>query len=95
MSPKNAMGLLGVLGGGTLLNACQGASGSAIPATTAAASPSAGGFNRSNILSNLDGSSTQTGVLLSLTITIVDTEKSCSAMQGVQIDIWHCNATGC
>ena len=55
---------------------------------------SATGYNRSNILSNLDGSDTQTGVPFTLTLYVYDSENSCSAMQNVQIDIWHCNASG-
>jgi protocatechuate 3,4-dioxygenase beta subunit len=55
---------------------------------------SATGYLRSNILSNLDGTSTQTGVPLTLTIYVFDSENSCTPMQGVQVDIWHCNAQG-
>ena len=55
---------------------------------------SASGYLRSNILSNLDGTSTQTGISLALTIYVYDSEKSCAAMQGVQVDIWHCNSSG-
>jgi protocatechuate 3,4-dioxygenase beta subunit len=55
---------------------------------------SASGYLRSNILSNLDGTSTQTGIPLTLTVYVYDSEKSCAAMQGVQVDIWHCNASG-
>jgi protocatechuate 3,4-dioxygenase beta subunit len=55
---------------------------------------SATGYNRSNILSNLDGSETQTGVPFTLTIYVFDSENSCGAMQGVQVDIWHCNGSG-
>jgi protocatechuate 3,4-dioxygenase beta subunit len=58
------------------------------------ADDSAAGFNRSNILSNLDGSSTQTGVPFTLTVTVVDAHKDCTPYVGAQIDIWHCNASG-
>jgi protocatechuate 3,4-dioxygenase beta subunit len=58
------------------------------------ADDSAAGFNRSDTLSNLDGTSTQPGVPLTLTITVVDTERGCAAYSGVQVDIWHCNASG-
>jgi protocatechuate 3,4-dioxygenase beta subunit len=51
-------------------------------------------YNRSNILTNLDGSETQTGVAFTLTINVFDSENGCAAMQGVQVDIWHCNASG-
>ena len=55
---------------------------------------SASGYFRSNILSNIDGTNTQTGVPLTLTIYVYDAKNSCTAMQGVQVDIWNCNATG-
>ncbi|HEY2514953.1 MAG TPA: hypothetical protein VGI39_29010 [Polyangiaceae bacterium] len=51
-------------------------------------------FNRSNIVANLDGSNTQTGIPLTLTITVVDSEKSCAPYVGAQVDIWHCNSSG-
>lgn len=55
---------------------------------------SAAGFNRSDIRSNLDGTSTQTGIPLTLNIVVGDSENDCVGMEGVQIDIWHCNAEG-
>ncbi|MFT4114808.1 Ig-like domain repeat protein [Silvibacterium sp.] len=55
---------------------------------------SASGYNRSNILTNLDGTSSQSGVGLTLTLYVFDTENSCAAMENVQVDIWHCNASG-
>jgi len=55
---------------------------------------SASGFNRSNILSNLDESNTQSGIPLTLTLIVQDNKNSCAVMSSVQIDIWHCNADG-
>ena len=55
---------------------------------------SASGYLRTNILSNLDGTETQTGVPLALTLYVFDSENKCAAMEGVQVDIWHCNASG-
>lgn len=51
-------------------------------------------FNRSNILSNLDGTDTQTGVGLTLAVTIVDANAACAPYASAQVDIWHCNAAG-
>lgn len=51
-------------------------------------------FNRSNILSNLDGSGTQSGIPLTLTVTVVDTENACAPYVNAQVDIWHCNSAG-
>jgi protocatechuate 3,4-dioxygenase beta subunit len=58
------------------------------------ADDSAAGFHRSDILSNLDGTSTQTGVPLTLTIAVLDAKQKCAPYVGAQIDIWHCNAAG-
>ncbi|MGI4829054.1 MAG: Ig-like domain repeat protein [Janthinobacterium lividum] len=55
---------------------------------------SASGYLRTNIVSNLDGTSTQAGVPLALTIYVFDSKNSCAPMQGVQVDIWSCNALG-
>lgn len=55
---------------------------------------SASGFNRSNILSNLDGSNVQAGVPLTLQIYVYDSKNDCAAMPNVQVDIWHCSADG-
>jgi len=58
------------------------------------ADDSASGFNRSNILSNLDGTSTQSGIPLTLKVYVYDSENSYAALAGAQVDIWHCNASG-
>jgi protocatechuate 3,4-dioxygenase beta subunit len=58
------------------------------------ADDSARGFNRSNIVANIDGSEIQSGIPLELTLYIVDAENACKPMAGVQVDIWHCNAHG-
>jgi protocatechuate 3,4-dioxygenase beta subunit len=55
---------------------------------------SAAGFARSDIRSNLDGTNTQSGIPLALSIYAYDSENSCAAMPNVQIDIWHCNGSG-
>ena len=31
---------------------------------------------------------------LTLSIYVVDTENDCAALEGAQVDIWHCNAYG-
>lgn len=55
---------------------------------------SASGYNRSDIRSNLDGSSTQSGIPLTLHIYVYDFDNNCAALEGAQVDIWHCNAEG-
>ncbi len=51
-------------------------------------------FNRSNILSNLDGTNAQPGIALTLVIIVVDGQKGCGPYAGAQVDVWHCNAEG-
>ena len=55
---------------------------------------SASGYNRSNITSDLAGTNTQSGVPFVLTLFIYDQKNSCTTMENVQVDIWHCNAAG-
>ena len=47
-----------------------------------------------NPLNRSDITGGQTGVPLSLTFTLVNTNNSCALLQGYRIDIWHCNAKG-
>ena len=37
---------------------------------------------------------TETGVPLSLTINVVNTNSTCAAVSGARVDIWHCNKDG-
>src|ERR1700680_1088577 len=55
---------------------------------------SVSGFNRSDVRSNLNGTSTQRGVPLTLTVRVFDTKKACVPIAGLQVDLWHCNALG-
>lgn len=43
------------------------------------------GYFRGNIVANLDGTSMQTGVPLTLTVNVFDSKNSCAAMQSVQV----------
>ncbi|MGD0676708.1 MAG: hypothetical protein ABSC94_14940 [Polyangiaceae bacterium] len=58
------------------------------------ADDSTAGFARSLITSNLDGTSTQPGVALTLQVTVIDAQNGCVPYVGAQVDIWHCNASG-
>jgi protocatechuate 3,4-dioxygenase beta subunit len=55
---------------------------------------SATGFDRTDVRSNLDGSNVQSGIPFTLSIYTYDSENSCAAMANLQVDIWHCNASG-
>jgi protocatechuate 3,4-dioxygenase beta subunit len=51
-------------------------------------------FNRTNITANLDGTSVQEGIPLTLTITVIDVDAGCVPYVNAQVDIWHCNSSG-
>ena len=74
----------------------SGSSGSSSSSCTVTATETAGpyptitpsSYVRSNIV---DG---QSGVPLTIKITILNTNNSCSALSGALVDIWHCTALG-
>jgi len=51
-------------------------------------------LNRSDLRSDSDGSSTQAGVPLTLTINVTNEDDGCSVGEGVIVDVWHANAGG-
>ncbi len=97
---RNSVGLFGTA---VLLNSCKktgtdsidNGSGSCIvtPNEVEGPYPYPGGeinnpLNRSNVT---DG---QTGVRLVIEFSVVNTNKSCAAVPGARVDIWHCNKDG-
>jgi len=50
--------------------------------------------SRSDIRSNLNGSNTQSGIPLTLSIYAYDSDNSCAAMANVEVAIWHCHGSG-
>lgn len=52
------------------------------------------GIIRSTITSDIDGSNTQTGIPLTLTIRLENSSGNCTALSGVYVYIWHCNKDG-
>lgn len=49
---------------------------------------------RSTITSDLDGSNTQSGIPLTLTINLINSGNNCEALAGAYIYIWHCSKDG-
>lgn len=49
---------------------------------------------RSDIRSDFDGSNTQTGTPLTLTMTLLNVNGSCGPLADYYVYIWHCNRTG-
>jgi protocatechuate 3,4-dioxygenase beta subunit len=49
---------------------------------------------RSDVSSDTDNGVLQTGVLLTVTLTIVNTNNDCAAVSGARVDTWHCNRNG-
>ena len=102
---RNGLAALGIAAVVPLANACKKSSGSDSSSTTsgsgsssctATGSETAGpyptvtpsSYVRSNIT---DG---QTGVALTIKITIKNLNNSCAALSGALVDIWHCTALG-
>ena len=101
---RNGLAALGIAAVVPLANACKKSSGSDSSSSstsgssscTATASETAGpyptvtpsSYVRSNIT---DG---QTGVALTIKITIKNLNNSCAALSGALVDIWHCTALG-
>jgi protocatechuate 3,4-dioxygenase beta subunit len=110
LSRRQVIGILAVAGAGVVAGCGGGARASSTTTTTTANSSctvspegeegpyfvddSAKGFARSDIRSNLDGSKTQDGIPLKLSVSVFDSENGCAAMANVEVDIWHCNASG-
>lgn len=51
-------------------------------------------LHRSDLRSNSHGGGHQVGVLLALTVNVVDSTNGCKPLDGVAVDIWHANAHG-
>jgi len=101
---RNGLAALGIAAIATLANSCKKDSGSSSGTTTtsgstgctATSSETAGpyptvtpsSYVRSNIA---DG---QTGVALTIKITIKNLNNSCAVLSGALVDIWHCTALG-
>lgn len=49
---------------------------------------------RTDIRSDFDGSNVQTGIPLTLTMTLENFNGSCAALAGYYVYVWHCNRTG-
>ena len=52
------------------------------------------GILRSDIRSNLGESTVQSGLPLTLTLTVVNLNQSCAAIEGAAVYIWHCDKDG-
>ncbi|WP_374428159.1 dioxygenase family protein [Ideonella dechloratans] len=52
------------------------------------------GILRSDIRSNVGESTLLTGLPLTLTLTVVDLNKACAAIEGAAVYIWHCDKDG-
>ncbi len=48
----------------------------------------------SNPLQRADVTGGQTGVALTLTLTVVNANDSCAIVENARVDIWHCNKDG-
>ena len=105
---KSSFGLLGI--SAVLVEACKkDATGTSSTTTTTGTTssdcivsptetegpyPYADGGEINNPLNRSDVTGGQTGVPLSLVLTVVNANDSCAAVANARVDIWHCNKDG-
>jgi protocatechuate 3,4-dioxygenase beta subunit len=99
LTRRQALGVLGAAGAVSFVG--LGSRSRALAATcTATVDKTEGPFfvdellNRSDIRVDPSDGSTQAGVPLELTINVVRSDADCAPAAGVQIDLWHTNASG-
>lgn len=65
-----------------------------IPGETAGPYPVPSTVSTSSLVRSNITEGTQTGVALSLTLTIINVDNNCLPVSGLRVDIWHCNKRG-
>lgn len=65
-----------------------------IPEETAGPYPVPSSVSTSTLVRSDITEGTQTGIPLSLTITIINVDNDCLPVSGLRVDIWHCNIRG-
>jgi protocatechuate 3,4-dioxygenase beta subunit len=107
LSRREALGMMGVVGAAASLGC--GSEGTTSPTTTGGTSGTTGGSASSCAVSptetvgpypsltnfvRSDIREGKTGTPLTLTITVVNANSSCSPVTGAAVDIWQCDASG-
>ena len=64
------------------------------PSETAGPYPAPSTLTTSSLVRQDITEGTQTGIPLTLTLTIVNADNSCLPVSGLRVDIWHCNKRG-
>ena len=64
------------------------------PGETAGPYPLPSGVSTTGLVRQNITEGTQTGIPLTLTLTIVNAQNSCVPVSGLRVDIWHCNKRG-
>jgi protocatechuate 3,4-dioxygenase beta subunit len=67
---------------------------SEIPGETTGPYPLPSSVSSSSMVRSAITEGTQTGIPLTLTLTIVNAENNCLPVSGLRVDIWHCNKRG-
>lgn len=65
-----------------------------IPGETAGPYPAPSAVSTSSLVRSAITEGTQTGIPLTLTLTIINTNNDCLPVSGLRVDIWHCNKRG-
>jgi len=105
---KNTVGIIGLTSIIPLLDACKKSDSSTTTSGTttstgttgcvATPSETAGPYpydlSSNSAIFRTDITEGKTGIPLSLTLTIVNSNNSCAAISGARVDIWHCDKDG-
>jgi len=104
---KNTVGIIGLTSIIPLLDACKKSDSSTTTGTTTSTgttgcvttpSETAGPYpydlSSNSAIFRTDITEGKTGIPLSLTLTIVNSNNSCAAISGARVDIWHCDKDG-
>ncbi len=65
-----------------------------IPSETAGPYPVPSSVSTSTLVRSAITEGTQTGIPLTLTLTVTNVDNSCLPVSGLRVDIWHCNKRG-
>lgn len=65
-----------------------------IPSETAGPYPVPSSVSSSTLLRSEITEGTQTGIPLTLTFTFINVDNNCEPVEGLRVDIWHCNTRG-
>ena len=98
LARREVLGVLGATGAALALGCSDGptssSGGSSSGSCAVTPSETAGPFPSLTDLVRSDIRDGRTGVLLTLTLKVVNVSNGCTAVSGAQVEIWHCDVSG-